>query len=183
MNKTELAKRIRSASLLAGDFTLRSGKTSSYYWDKYRFESDPFLMSAIIDEMQKLLPAFFDKFAGMELGGVPLATELSQRAMKPCLFVRKTAKKYGTCNLVEGGFQSGETVLVVEDVITTAGQVCVSIKQIREFGLRVQHAICVIDRQQGGRQNLENIDCSLLSVFTIDELDFLGSRNYAKGGA
>ena len=173
MEKTELAKRIRATAFLTGGFTLRSGKTSSFYWDKYRFESDPLLLSAVADELQKLLPPSFDKLAGLELGGVPLATELSQKTGKPCLFVRKVAKTYGTCNLVEGGFQPGETAVVVEDVITVAGQVCSSVEQMRELGLKVEHVICVIDRQQDGRENLKDMGCSLASVFTLAELERL----------
>jgi orotate phosphoribosyltransferase len=173
MEKLELAKRMRAAAFLTGQFKLRSGKTSSFYWDKYRFESDPLLLSAVVDELQKLLPKSFDKLAGMELGGIPLATGLSLKTGKPCLYVRKHAKTYGTCNLVEGGFQLGETVVVVEDVITVAGQVCTSVKQMRELGLVVRHVVCVIDRQQGGRENLKEIGCSLDSVFTLDELERL----------
>jgi orotate phosphoribosyltransferase len=107
MTKVELAKRIKTASYLTGQFTLRSGKISSFYWDKYRFESDPQLLNAIAVEMQKLLPSTFDKLAGMELGGIPLVTLLSLKTDKPCLYVRKIAKTYGTCNLVEGGVQNG----------------------------------------------------------------------------
>jgi orotate phosphoribosyltransferase len=173
MDKAELAKQIRAASFLTGQFTLRSGKISSFYWDKYRFESDPALLSAIVDELQKLLPASLDKLAGLELGGIPLATCLSQRTGKPLLCVRKIAKTYGTCNLVEGGFRAGETAVVVEDVITVAGQVCASVKQMREMGLLVKDVVCVIDRQQGGRENLKGIGCSLASVFTMDELERL----------
>jgi orotate phosphoribosyltransferase len=98
---------------------------------------------------------------------------LSLRTGKPCLFVRKIAKTYGTCNLVEGGFTLGETVVVIEDVITVAGQVCSSVKQMRELGLKVEDVVCVIDRQQGGRENLKEIGCSLASVFTLDELERL----------
>jgi orotate phosphoribosyltransferase len=173
MTKVELAKKIKAASLLTGQFTLRSGKTSSFYWDKYRFESDPMLLGAVVDELQRLLPKSFDKLAGLELGGIPLATGLSLKTGKPCLYVRKTAKTYGTCNLVEGGFQAGQTAVVVEDVITIAGQVCASVKQMRELGLKVQHVVCVIDRQQGGPENLREIGCSLASVFTLDELERL----------
>jgi orotate phosphoribosyltransferase len=173
MDKAELAKRVKKASYLTGEFTLRSGKTSSFYWDKYRFESDPELLSAIVDEMEKLLPSSFDKLAGLELGGIPLATCLSLKTGKPLLCIRKTAKTYGTCNLVEGGFRSGETAVVVEDVITVAGQVCASVKQMRELGLRVKDVVCVIDRQQGGRENLKEMGCSLASVFTLEELERL----------
>ena len=176
MTKAELAKMIKSASYLTGQFILRSGKISSFYWDKYRFESDPQLLNAIAVEMQKLLPASFDKLAGMELGGIPLATILSMKTDKPCLYVRKIAKTYGTCNLVEGGFKQGDNVVVIENVITTAGQVCSSIKQIRELGLNVEHCICVIDRQEDGDKNLKNIGCSLASVFTQVEIERLAQE-------
>ncbi len=176
MTKAELAKRIKTASYLTGQFILRSGKISSFYWDKYRFESDPRLLNDMADEMMKLLPPTFDKLAGMELGGIPLATVLSLKTNKPCLYVRKIAKTYGTCNLVEGGFKPGEKVVVIEDVITTAGQICASIKQIRELGLNVEDCVCVIDRQEGGRKNLEEIGCSLISVFTQEELERLADE-------
>lgn len=172
MNKTELAKQIEAISYLTGQFKLRSGKISSFYWDKYRFESDPILLHSIVVELHKLLPASFDKFAGLEVGGIPLATGLSLKTGKPCLYVRKEPKTYGTCNLVEGGFQPGETVVVVEDVVTTAGQIGTSVSQMRELGLIVEHAVCVIDREQGGREKLEKIGCSLAAVFTLAELEF-----------
>ena len=171
MEKAELARKIRSISLLRGRFKLRSGKISSFYWDKYRFESRPELLEAILEKMQKLLPASFHKFAAMELGGIPLATGLSLKTGKDCLYVRKTAKDYGTRNLVEGGFNKDEKVVVVEDVITTAGQVSSSIRQMRTLGLIVEDVICVIDRQQGGRENLEKIGCSLACLFTVEELE------------
>ncbi|NIM04823.1 MAG: orotate phosphoribosyltransferase [Armatimonadetes bacterium] len=170
MEKAELARRVKAASFLTGEFRLRSGKTSSFYLDKYRFESEPLLLAALVDELRKLLPASFDKLAGLELGGIPLATGLSLRLRKPCLYVRKAAKTYGTCNLVEGGFSRGEKAVVVEDVITTAGQVCASIREMRKLGLVVEHVVCVIDRQQGGSQSLKEIGCSLGSAFTLGEL-------------
>lgn len=170
MTKEELAGKIRQVSYLTGEFTLRSGKTSSFYWDKYRFESDPALLTAIATEMESLLPNAYDRIAGLELGGIPLATGLSLRTGKPCLYVRKEAKTYGTCNLVEGGFQPGDRVVVIEDVITTAGQVCESVGDIRERGLVVEHVVCAIDRQQGGREKIEALGCSLGSVFTLNQL-------------
>lgn len=108
MTKRILAHQIREIAYLTGRFKLRSGKFSSYYWDKYRFESQPKLLAAIANELEKLLPASFDKLAGLELGGIPLATALSLKTQKPCLYVRKVAKEYGTQNLVEGGFKEGE---------------------------------------------------------------------------
>jgi orotate phosphoribosyltransferase len=139
--------------------------------DKYCFESDPKLLRGIVSEMQKLLPPHFDRLAGLELGGIPLATAISLATDKPCLFVRKVAKSYGTCNLVEGGFRPGDVAVVIEDVITVGGQACTSIPQMRELGLAVQQVVCVLDRLQGGRQNLEDIGCSLVSVFTSHDLE------------
>jgi len=171
MERAELARQLKAASVLSGQYRLRSGKSTHFYVDKYRFESDPTLLSALTGELEKLLPESFDKLAGLELGGIPLATALSLRTGKKCLYVRKTPKTYGTRNLVEGGFSRGEIVTVIEDVITTAGQVCTSIEQMRQLGLVVPYVVCVIDRQQGGRQNLEKIGCSLSSIFNLDELN------------
>lgn len=174
MDRRQLARSIRQTSYLTGSFRLRSGQTSSFYWDKYRFESQPELLRAIANELTRLLPSGeFDRLAGLELGGVPLATALSMAISKPCLFVRKKAKDYGTCHLVEGGYSKGEQIVVVEDVITTAGQVIESVGQMRELGLVIKDVLCVIDRQQGGREKLTAIGCELRSVFTLEELEQL----------
>ena len=177
MDRRELARSIRQSSYLTGSFRLRSGQTSSFYWDKYRFESQPELLRAIASELSRLLPSGgFDRLAGLELGGIPLATALSMAVGKPCLFVRKKAKDYGTCNLVEGGHAKGERVVVVEDVITTAGQVVESVGQMRELGFVIQDVLCVIDRQQGGREKLAAIGCELHSLFTLEELEQLTAK-------
>jgi len=171
MDRSELARAIREVSYLTGTFKLRSGQTSSFYWDKYRFESDPRLLAEVVAGLERLLPAEpFDYLAGLELGGIPLATALSLRTGKRCLFVRKKAKEYGTCNLVEGGFERGKRAVVIEDVITTAGQVCRSIEQMRELGLAIEHVLCVIDREQGGRERIQAIGCTLRPLFKLSEL-------------
>ena len=123
VDRAALARRIREVAYLTGQFTLRSGATSTFYWDKYRFESDPAILAAVTEAMLPILPASYDKLAGLELGGIPLATSLSLQSGKPCLYVRKEAKSYGTSNLVEGGHRQGERVVVIEDVITSGGQV------------------------------------------------------------
>jgi orotate phosphoribosyltransferase len=169
-----MARRIRELSLLTGQFTLRSGAVSTIYWDKYRFESDPTLLRAIGEAMRSILPNQLDRLAGLELGGVPLATALSLDTGIPCLYVRKAAKTYGTCNLVEGGFRPGEVAVVVEDVITSGGQVVMSVEQMRKSGLIVNDVVCVIDREQGGRVALEGIGCSMSSVFAMAELESIG---------
>ena len=171
MTKTELAKQMREASYLTGEFRLRSGNISNFYWDKYRFESDPALLTAIAEEMAKLLPSSCDGLAGLELGGIPLATALSLQTGLPCFYVRKEAKPYGTCNLIEGGVKKGSRLVVIEDVITTAGQVCTSIKQMREAGYIVEHVVAVIDRQAGGEETIKELGCSFAPVFTLTALE------------
>ena len=171
MTKTELAKQIRAVSYITGEFLLRSGSISNFYWDKYRFESNPTLLTAIAEEMAKLLPTECDGLAGLELGGVPLATALSLQTGLPCFYVRKEAKTYGTCNLIEGGVREGSQLVVIEDVITTAGQVCTSIDQIRTEGYMVEHVVAVIDRQAGGAAKINEMGCAFASVFTLAELE------------
>jgi orotate phosphoribosyltransferase len=170
MDRQELARQIVRRARLTGRFTLRSGRSSAVYWDKYRFESEPAVLRAIVDQLAPLLPTGFDKLAGLELGGVPLATGLALATGRPCLFVRKAAKPYGTSQLVEGGWTAGERVVVVEDVMTSGGQVVASVQQMRELGLVVAHAVCVIDREEGARERLAEIGCRMAAVFTMAEL-------------
>ena len=171
MTKNELIHQIRDVSYLTGEFKLRSGTISNFYFDKYRFESDPHLLTLVADLMVKLLPAEFDGLAGLELGGIPLATAVSLQSGYPCYFVRKKAKTYGTRNLIEGGVKEKSRLVVIEDVITTAGQVCKSIRQIRDEGHVVEHVIAVIDRQAGGEEKINALACSFASVFTLSELE------------
>ena len=180
MLRTELAQRVKAAAYLTGEFTLRSGLVSSFYWDKYRFESDPVLLRAVA-ALEELLPPTYDRLAGLELGGIPLATALSLRTGKPALYVRKEAKTYGTCNLVEGGFRRGDTAVVIEDVITSGGQVVASVQEARALGLVVTDVVCVIDRQQGGAENIGAIGCSLSSVFTLAALERLAGGDTIPG--
>ena len=175
MTNTELIKQIRAVSYLTGEFKLRSGNISNFYWDKYRFESDPALLIAIAKEMVELLPSGYDGLAGLELGGIPLATTISLQTGMPCFYVRKEAKTYGTCNLIEGGAKTGSNLVVIEDVITTAGQVCTSIEQIRAAGYTVEHVVAVIDRQAGGAEKISALGCSFASVFTLEALEAVGS--------
>src|SRR5919206_4075082 len=113
MERSELARRIHAAAHLTGTFTLRSGAVSNEYFDKYRFEAEPDLLRAIAEAMAPLVPSDVDALAGLELGGVPLATMLSQVTGVPARFVRKEAKTYGTCQLAEGGDVDGTRLLIV----------------------------------------------------------------------
>jgi orotate phosphoribosyltransferase len=175
MDRDELAQAIFDRTHLTGEFTLRSGVVSNEYFDKYLFESDPALLRTIAEMLAPLLPPDTDALAGLELGGVPIATVLSQVTGLPAMFVRKEAKAYGTCRLAEGGEVDGRRLTVVEDVVTSGGQVVTSCGDLRERGAVVTHAICVIDRQSGGPENLAAIDVELRPLYTMAELERAGT--------
>jgi orotate phosphoribosyltransferase len=175
MTDDDLARRIDAVAHLTGRFTLRSGAVSDTYFDKYRFESDPTLLGAIADAMARLVPQGTEVLAGLELGGVPLAVRLSQVTGLPAAFVRKEAKTYGTCQLAEGAGVDGRRLTVVEDVITSGGQVVMSVGDLRDRGATVEHALCVIDREAGGAAALADIGVELRPLFTMAALE--GSRS------
>jgi orotate phosphoribosyltransferase len=165
-----LARAIYHRTHLTGEFVLRSGMVSTEYFDKYLFESDPELLRAIATALVPLVPAGTDALAGLELGGVPIATMLSQLTGLPAYFVRKEAKTYGTCRLAEGGDLAGRRLTVVEDVVTSGGQVITSCGELRERGAIVDHAVCVIDRESGGPESLAATAVELHALFTMTEL-------------
>lgn len=166
----DLARRVHQTAHLTGEFTLRSGQTSTEYFDKYLFESVPALLWEIATAMAALVPDGVDALAGLELGGVPVATALSQVTGLPCLFVRKQAKDYGTCRLAEGGEIAGRRLLVVEDVVTTGGQVLASCGDLRALGATVDTVLCVIDREAGGTEAFAAIGLELRALFTMTQL-------------
>jgi orotate phosphoribosyltransferase len=166
----DLAWRVYRASHLTGTFVLRSGATSQEYFDKYRFESDPQLLREIAEAMAGLLPADADGLAGLELGGVPLATVLSQVTGLPAGFVRKQAKPYGTRRLAEGLEVAGRRLVVVEDVVTSGGAVVDACRALRADGAAVAVAVCVIDREAGGPANLAELGIQLRPLFTMRQL-------------
>ena len=172
----DLATRIFKVSSLKGAFHLRSGAISDEYFDKYLFESDPQLLKEIALALQPLIPPGIDALAGLELGGVPLATVLSQVTGLPTLFVRKRAKEYGTCKLAEGGDMAGKHLLIVEDGVTSGGQVVLSTQDLRKLGAGVAHAICVIDREAGGTEKLAAEGIALRALFRMSELKQAATR-------
>jgi orotate phosphoribosyltransferase len=173
-DRTALARRIHEAAHLSGQFVLRSGATSTTYFDKYRFESDPVLLRHVAEALAPLVPEDAQALAGLELGGVPLATVLSQVTGLPALFVRKSAKEYGTRQLAEGGEVNGRRLAVVEDVVTSGGAVLASCRALQELGAEVVRVLCVIDREAGGGGNLAEAGLGLTALFTMTELDGAG---------
>ncbi len=160
-----LKQLIEKECRLEGDFLLRSGQRSDHYFDKYLFETNPTLLNECCLTILGDIDYIFDYFAGLEMGGIPIATILSHLSDKPTLFVRKEAKNYGTKKLTEGPPFDGMTLLVVEDVVTTGGQVIESVNELRNRGAIINNVVCVILRNEEGRKNIESNGLTLYNLF------------------
>jgi orotate phosphoribosyltransferase len=170
MTKQELAKKVRDASYLEGDFVLRSGKRSKYYLDKYLFETKPEILKALGEEFAKYVTPDVTLIAGAELGGVALAAATAMAANKNWIIVRNSKKDYGTSKMVEGVLKAGDVVLLVEDIATTGGQVLEAAKVITEAGAKVKKIVAVIDRKQGAGENITAAGYVFESILTKDDL-------------
>jgi orotate phosphoribosyltransferase len=170
MTHEQLAERIAHVALLRGEFTLRSGRKSNYYLDKYRFETQPDVLKALGQMLADRVTARTDRIAGAELGAVPLAAAASMASGKPCVFIRNQKKDYGTAKQIEGVLNAGEHVLIVEDVLTTGGQVLEAAKTLTELGAKIERIVAVIDRMEGARDNIESAGFVFESLFTSKDL-------------
>jgi orotate phosphoribosyltransferase len=173
MKRDELGSALKDYAYLEGDFVLRSGRRSNYYLDKYRFETRPDLLAAlgehIAAEVAEHEPDAV-RLAGPELGAVALAAAASLSSGLPFLIVRKSAKEYGTSNRLEGVFEQGERVCLVEDVVTTAGALIEALDAVREAGLECRIAVCVVDREEGGADALARKGARLVPLFRAGDL-------------
>jgi orotate phosphoribosyltransferase len=173
VTRDELARALRDAAYLEGDFVLRSGRRSRYYLDKYRFETRPDLLAplgeAIAAAVREHEPDAV-RLAGPELGAVALAAAASLQSGLPFLIVRKEAKGYGTSNRLEGVHEEGECVCLVEDVVTSGGAAIEAVEALREAGLQVANAVCVVDREEGGVDELARHAVRLRPLFRASEL-------------
>lgn len=172
MTKEELALKIYKVSHLSGQFKLRSGQTSQEYFDKYRFEAQPDLLREIAKQMAFLIPKETEVLAGLEMGGIPIATALSLETGLPCLFVRKKAKDYGTCRFAEGLEAAGRQVCIIEDVITTGGQVILSAQDLIKIEAKIVGVLCVIHRGNGFEPKLAEAGLKMQALLTANDLKF-----------
>jgi orotate phosphoribosyltransferase len=173
VERQELAAALREHAYLEGDFVLRSGRRSSYYLDKFRFETQPEVLRVLgerIASSARELEPDATRLACPVLGAVVLAASASLASGLPFVIIRDQAKQYGTANRIEGVFEPGELVCLVEDVVTSGGAVVGAVEALREAGLEVRHAVCVVDREEGGADALARVGVRLEPLFRVSEL-------------
>lgn len=132
-----LAQEIAQVSKLEGKFKLRSGKYSTEYFDKYNFEANPNLLDKITTALIPLIPPKTEVLAGLEMGGIPIATLLSHKTKIPTAFIRKTPKKYGTCQFAEGESLKNKTVVIIEDIVSSGGAIIEAVKKMRQEKIKI----------------------------------------------
>jgi orotate phosphoribosyltransferase len=182
VDKEALGRSLLGAAYLEGDFVLRSGRRSRYYLDKYLFETDPTVLRGIVYEMAMMirnelaLGTSYARLAAPELGGIVLGAGLSLELGLPLLLVRKLTKEYGTLKRIEGRFDKGERVAVVEDIVTSGGAAIQAAEALREEGLIVEDLYCVVDREEGGAEAATAAGLALRPLFTSSELGILSNR-------
>src|SRR5215208_3108174 len=173
MTDLALRRALKEHAYLEGDFVLRSGRRSRYYLDKYRFETRPDLLRALGERLAAEIGEHEPeaaRIAGPELGAVALAAAASMESGLPFLIVRKEPKDYGTANRLEGAFEPGERVCLVEDVVTSAGAAIEAVEALRKAGLELETAVAVVDREEGGADALARIGVRLRPLFRASEL-------------
>jgi len=170
MTRDEIAKRIAEVALLHGEFTLRSGKTSHYYLDKYLFSTQPDILAELGRLFAERIPERVNRLAGAELGGIPLVAAASMVSGLPSVLIRNQKKDYGTAKQLEGKLEAGDQVMLVEDVCTTGGQILEAAKVIEAVGAKVVKIVGTIDREEGARENIEAAGYPFEALFTKTDL-------------
>lgn len=167
----ELGRDLVKASYLKGDFVLRSGKRSNRYFDKFLFETQPELLKRIGAQLAELVPKPTQRLAAPELGAVLLGGAVAMETGLPLILVRKEPKGYGTARQLEGRYEPGERVTVIEDIVTTGGDSLRSIQVLRDAGLVPIHLTVVLDRGEGGEENIAQAGIPYSPLFRIQDLE------------
>lgn len=173
MTDDELGALLVERALLEGDFVLRSGRRSSWYLDKYRFETEPEILSALGSRLAEAVREYEPeavRLAGPALGAVALAASAAMASGLPFIIVRGETKEYGTAKRIEGPFGQGELVCLLEDVVTSGGALAEAVSALRDEGLVVRNAVCVVDREEGGSDALARLGVRLRALFRAGEL-------------
>lgn len=181
---TNLYKILKEKSFFTGEFTLASGKKSNYYIDCRLTTLDPegacLIGAAIrktVNDKCKEMGISIDSIGGLTLGADPIALSASMasyqaeddKTLKPFV-VRKAPKEHGKGKQIEGGFKEGDSVVALDDVITTGGSTLKAIEAIENEGGKVEFVLVLVDRQEGGKEIIEESGYKVFSLFTRDEL-------------
>ncbi|MEE9404321.1 MAG: orotate phosphoribosyltransferase [Algisphaera sp.] len=171
MTEPQLIEAIRDTALLHGDFTLRSGRKSKYYLDKYLFATQPKILAALGQKFAEHVDDSIDRLAGPELGGIPLVTATALATGLPMVLIRNAKKDYGTAKQFEGVLNPGDRVLITEDIATSGGQSIEAAKLLRdEMKVDVAKIVVVIDRQEGAREAINAAGFEFAALFTKADL-------------
>ncbi len=173
MTRDELGSLLVERALLEGDFVLRSGRRSTWYLDKYRFETEPEVLRALGESLSEAVRDCEPdavRLAGPALGAVALAASASMASGLPFIIVRGETKEYGTAKRIEGPFEPGELVCLLEDVVTSGGALAEAASAVREEGLVIRNAVCVVDREEGGSDALARLGVRLRPLFRAKDL-------------
>ena len=181
MDHTDLACRVHAAAHLVGSFTLNSGEESAHYFDKYQLTSDPALLADLAQAMLPLVDPDVQLLAGLEMGAIPLATALSRLTHLRTVFVRKRRENHGTKKLAEGPDIEGKRLLIIEDVVSSGGQIAAAVDALRQDGAQVEHAIAILDREAGAPARLEGLGVRFHALFTAGGLASAVSRANGPG--
>ena len=176
MNYEQVAKEIYRTSFVEGTFTGRSGQILNGYFDKYLFEADPKLLDGIAEIIKGSIPSGTEVLAGLELGGIPIATILSAKLCIPICLVRKRPKEYGTCKIAEGAAVAGRRVCIIEDVVTTGGAITDGAASLRKQGALIDTVVCVVLRDEKAKEILAGHGLKLVPGFTMDDIKRFGLK-------
>lgn len=169
----ELAKKIKKIAYLEGEFTLRSGEKSNYYLDKYLFETNSKILDQLSDTFAKKIKKEYpetDLLAAPELGAVAIVVAISIKTGINFIIVRKSEKDYGTTKLIEGKAEGAKNILLIEDILTTAGAALKSANILRNAGYNVSAILGTIDRLQGAEKNIVKEGFKYDTLLTIKDL-------------
>jgi orotate phosphoribosyltransferase len=166
-----LARDLVKVSYLKGDFVLRSGRRSNRYFDKFLFETEPALLKRLGKHLAELVPNETQRLAAPELGAVLLGGAVSMETGLPLILVRKEPKGYGTAKQLEGRTEAGDKVTVIEDVVTTGGDSLRSAQVLRDAGAEVIHLVVVLDRGEGGEENIRAAGIPYSPLFRVSDLE------------
>jgi orotate phosphoribosyltransferase len=166
-----LGRDLVKASYLKGDFVLRSGKRSNRYFDKFLFETEPELLRRLGKHLAALIPKDPQRLAAPELGAVLLGGAVSLETGLPLVLVRKEPKGYGTSKQIEGRLEAQDRITLIEDVVTTGGDSLRSAQALREAGADVIHLVVVLDRGEGGEDNIKSAGIPYSPLFRVQDLE------------